>query len=281
MRLGQLIDLAHARGDQGGRLVPAGALAHRLDLHRIRAAVDFRSPSGGALDSVAVDIESSAVTDPALRSSRLLTLGRVAAGRGRARTTRWAPSSPRRAGCSFIPPTGRGSRTRSWIRASTWCCRWTTRPTTAHARRRRDLRAHVAADPRHQLTDPDLPIHAIGGLGPDSGKWMTLAFVKTALEQGVIGASLYDLPTTRRAPGGRSSTWTELTGERPPAAALRCAHGPRQYLITPGPTPIPPEVTAAMSAPIMHHRSPDFRELLRGDAGGAASGSTRRRTTCW
>ncbi len=36
----------------------------------------------------------------------------------------------------------------------------------------------------------------------------------------------------------------------------------RQYLITPGPTPIPPEVTAAMGAPIMHHRSPDFRELF-------------------
>ena len=36
----------------------------------------------------------------------------------------------------------------------------------------------------------------------------------------------------------------------------------RQYLITPGPTPIPPEVTAAMSAPMIHHRSPDFRELF-------------------
>lgn len=36
----------------------------------------------------------------------------------------------------------------------------------------------------------------------------------------------------------------------------------RQYLITPGPTPIPPEVTAAMSAPMMHHRSPDFKELF-------------------
>ena len=36
----------------------------------------------------------------------------------------------------------------------------------------------------------------------------------------------------------------------------------RQYLITPGPTPIPPAVTAAMSAPILHHRSPEFRELF-------------------
>jgi serine---pyruvate transaminase len=36
----------------------------------------------------------------------------------------------------------------------------------------------------------------------------------------------------------------------------------KQYLITPGPTPIPPEVMAAMAAPLLHHRSPDFRALL-------------------
>jgi aspartate aminotransferase-like enzyme len=36
----------------------------------------------------------------------------------------------------------------------------------------------------------------------------------------------------------------------------------RQYLITPGPTPIPPTVQAAMAAPMMHHRSPDFRAVL-------------------
>ncbi len=34
------------------------------------------------------------------------------------------------------------------------------------------------------------------------------------------------------------------------------------YLITPGPTPIPPEVSAAMARPLLHHRSPDFRALL-------------------
>ena len=33
----------------------------------------------------------------------------------------------------------------------------------------------------------------------------------------------------------------------------------KRYLMTPGPTPVPPEVFAAMSAPIPHHRGPDFR----------------------
>ena len=37
----------------------------------------------------------------------------------------------------------------------------------------------------------------------------------------------------------------------------------KTYLITPGPTPLPPQVQAAMAEPLLHHRSPDFRVLLR------------------
>src|SRR3954464_12009880 len=32
----------------------------------------------------------------------------------------------------------------------------------------------------------------------------------------------------------------------------------KRYLFTPGPTPVPPEVLAAVGAPVLHHRSPDF-----------------------
>ncbi|HZQ90126.1 MAG TPA: alanine--glyoxylate aminotransferase family protein [Gaiellaceae bacterium] len=35
----------------------------------------------------------------------------------------------------------------------------------------------------------------------------------------------------------------------------------RRYLFTPGPTPVPAEVLAAMGAPVVHHRSPDFRPV--------------------
>jgi aspartate aminotransferase-like enzyme len=35
----------------------------------------------------------------------------------------------------------------------------------------------------------------------------------------------------------------------------------KQYLFTPGPTPVPPEVLAAMGAPVVHHRSPDFKPI--------------------
>jgi aspartate aminotransferase-like enzyme len=37
----------------------------------------------------------------------------------------------------------------------------------------------------------------------------------------------------------------------------------KRYLMAPGPTPVPPEVLAAGAEPILHHRGPDFRELLK------------------
>lgn len=37
----------------------------------------------------------------------------------------------------------------------------------------------------------------------------------------------------------------------------------KRYLFTPGPTPVPPEVLAAMAQPIVHHRGPDFKPVYR------------------
>jgi len=37
----------------------------------------------------------------------------------------------------------------------------------------------------------------------------------------------------------------------------------KTYLLTPGPTPVPPEVLLAMAEPIIHHRSPAFRAIFR------------------
>jgi serine---pyruvate transaminase len=35
----------------------------------------------------------------------------------------------------------------------------------------------------------------------------------------------------------------------------------KRYLMTPGPTPLPPQVLAALGEPIIHHRGPDFRRI--------------------
>lgn len=37
----------------------------------------------------------------------------------------------------------------------------------------------------------------------------------------------------------------------------------KRYLFTPGPTPVPPEVLEALAAPVVHHRSDDFRPVYR------------------
>jgi len=37
----------------------------------------------------------------------------------------------------------------------------------------------------------------------------------------------------------------------------------KNYLLTPGPTPLPPEVCEAMARPIIHHRTPQFQNILK------------------
>lgn len=37
----------------------------------------------------------------------------------------------------------------------------------------------------------------------------------------------------------------------------------KNYLLTPGPTPLPPQVSLAMAKPIIHHRTPQFQEILK------------------
>ena len=194
--LGRLIDLAHARGIKVVGWYLPSLLHAGSDLRRIKAAVDYRSPKGGALDSVAVDIEATVVADPVMRTDHLLTLGRfLRAAVG--------PSYP----LGAIIPSPRGMQ----LHPKYW-------PGFPYASLGESFDVvlpmdyatyHVSTVPgvvtyertslrilKNRLPDPDMPIHAIGGLGPDSGKWMTFAFVKTALQEGVIGASLYDFPTT-------------------------------------------------------------------------------------
>jgi serine---pyruvate transaminase len=37
----------------------------------------------------------------------------------------------------------------------------------------------------------------------------------------------------------------------------------KRYLFTPGPTPVPPQVLAALAEPVLHHRAPDFKDVYR------------------
>src|SRR2546429_4780040 len=52
------------------------------------------------------------------------------------------------------------------------------------------------------------------------------------------------------------------THHRRPPGSLRSDRMPeKRYLMTPGPTPVPPEVLAALAEPVIHHRGRDFREI--------------------
>jgi len=42
----------------------------------------------------------------------------------------------------------------------------------------------------------------------------------------------------------------------------------KEYLLTPGPTPLPPQVSLAMARPIIHHRTPQFQEILKEASAG-------------
>lgn len=42
----------------------------------------------------------------------------------------------------------------------------------------------------------------------------------------------------------------------------------KNYLLTPGPTPLPPQVREAMAKPIIHHRTPQFQAILKETAEG-------------
>lgn len=42
----------------------------------------------------------------------------------------------------------------------------------------------------------------------------------------------------------------------------------KNYLLTPGPTPLPPQVCEAMARPIIHHRTPQFQAVLKEAAEG-------------
>ena len=58
------------------------------------------------------------------------------------------------------------------------------------------------------------------------------------------------------------TTPPESSPRHPPPSGITTGVTHPGYLMTPGPTPIPPEVEAAMAQPIIYHRGPEFREVI-------------------
>jgi hypothetical protein len=204
-QLGRLIEAAHAR-----HIAVVGWYLPDLtnpvrELRRALAAVHFVSSAGEKLDSFALDIESSAVRNVALRTRRLLMLSaRLRAAVG-----------PQYALGAIIPsPVGMRLLPRYW-------------PSFPYAAlvRRYDVflpmtyftyRAHGSAAVaryvqtsvgiiRAETGDETVPIHLIGGLADVASRTEAAAFVRAAGTCGVRGFSLYDFFETK------ASVWSLLT----------------------------------------------------------------------
>ena len=155
----------------------------------------FRTPTGGSLDGVALDIESLRLKSVGLRSARLLALGRllraeagetpVAAivypSRGFERHPAWWPAFPWQELTSlvdaWIPMAYTGGGFRGYDATYGYV-----------ARSLRLLRAAVG---------PEIPIHAAGGVANRMNADELKAFVDAVRDEGTVtGWSLYDFQTT-------------------------------------------------------------------------------------
>ena len=76
LALGFFVDALHTRGVRVVAWYLPGFRTPAVDLRRALAAIRFQTPAGGRFDGFALDIESSAVKRPVLRTRRLVTLSR-------------------------------------------------------------------------------------------------------------------------------------------------------------------------------------------------------------
>lgn len=161
------------------------------DFRRVREAVSFRTSKGDSFDSFGLDIEAPLVGRIGLRNHRLLQLSkrlRRAVG----------PGYPLGA---IVP--------------DVWSTYWPKFPYkrvarfydvfvpmgyfTFHVRGYKSVRRYTARNIRairQETGDPEMPVHAIGGIAGDTEPGGLKGFVRAVKENDAIGASLYDFPIT-------------------------------------------------------------------------------------
>jgi hypothetical protein len=174
------------------------------DRYRSLAAIRFRTAGGESFDAFALDIESTRVVDPAVRTARLIDLAtaiRTAAG------TRYS------LGAIVPAPVAMSQRRDYWPGFPFKALRplfdvflpmdyFTYHFTTAGQAHR--YTAGNIELLRASTGDASLPIHVIGGVADVANVREVRAFVHAERERGALGASLYDDATTT------AGQWAEL-----------------------------------------------------------------------
>jgi len=196
LRMGEFIDAAHGAGM---RVVAwyLPSLAHvNVDLRKSMAAITFRSAAGSGVDSFALDIESRVVTDPTIRTARLMDLSqriRDAVGPGYPLGA-ITPNAVSLAKPTTFWPDFPYASLRQYYDVFLPMCYSGTVATGGQAVH--DYAASCADLVRAGVGDPTVPIHQIGGVADNYDAAEIEGFVRAVREYGLMGGSLYDFMTT-------------------------------------------------------------------------------------
>lgn len=197
--LGRFIDAAHAAGLSVVAWYLPGFVDTRLDARRVRAAVDFRSPSGERFDGFALDIEASVVRNVALRNARLLSLAR--------QLRRTAPSGYP-LGAIIPSPVGMLRHPHYWpsfpyvalaqvfdaFLPMAYFSYYAHTPQSAYA-----YAQQVMTLLRARIGQRDPVIHMIGGSSSTMPAAILAGFVRAVSDCAAEGVSLYAFPQTSTA----------------------------------------------------------------------------------
>jgi hypothetical protein len=204
VRLGRLIDALRARGVRAVAWYLPGHLNQARDVRRANAMLTFRTPTGGAFDGVALNVEATRLRNAALRSQRAVSLARALRAAAGATPVAIVPIDPRalerrpsrwprfpyaalaQEADALAPMVYTGSAFRGFEANYGYV-----------TRSLRLLRAHTG--------NPDVPIHVAGGVANRMRSDDLAGFVAAVEDDGAtIGVSLYDWQTTT------STAWRSL-----------------------------------------------------------------------
>jgi hypothetical protein len=201
----KFLDDAHAAGIQVVAWYLPGFSDPGFDLHRVEEAISFHTRAGNSFDGFALDIESADVSDPVLRTARLLQMSdQIRAFAGETYPL----------GAIIPSPTGLRAHADYWpnfpyeelalrydavlpMSYFTWRDKSTTGPGQYVTQDLQILRAEVGSDA--------LPIHIIGGLAQEAQMYGVRGFLGAVMRGDVIGESLYSFPGVTR------SMWSALS----------------------------------------------------------------------
>jgi hypothetical protein len=186
------ISEAHARRMYVVAWYPPNMRNGSVDYERAVAAIEFKTKDGQRFDSVALDIESTAVKSISVRNQNIIELSK----RIRSRVGTDYPLG------AIIPsPVGLQKRTGFWNvfpyteLADTYDVFLPMSYYTFHVRDAAGAYADTNASMRILRAQPgcgSIPVHMIGGIAGKSSASQVRQFARAAGERGCVGASLYD-----------------------------------------------------------------------------------------